>query len=627
MSDLTSVQQRLLEDLFAHWEQHGDGPREVALEIRWRTEKLKLDQTVESLPGLVERIEDYANGPFLRLRLHGFARCARGMPVIDAYLKLLDRAIKRFKANPRAFAEVSKADLREILGTRDPATVDRYSLAVMQGCTEFRGGGPHTDEWSFRVGTRVIRYAGVKTWSDYLRVREQPEQRLAKLGPEHRLLLQAICAYWCKHKSWPRATEFIIDYLPHGNAYILSSQMPHLFRRREELEEPDKEVPFRLTLDAVIEAGNVDSNVLPLLAEIIGAICKLYAESGGRKASIPAEEVADRLPEQPAADVLRVGLLLQFHNHYFGISVDETPQGSWVARPAKECLDFLEWSTFEDLWRNRKRSETMADWMYPIQGVEMNKVQKLEDLKARVRNLKAQGVSFDDRKVDLVENRIVDVIVELFGASSSQARTIQDHKIWKGGYNVGDGPHERQAKFEAGIEETVELLDALKGDLDEVEAAPPVGAPGPKAGSKRVFIVHGQNHGVRDRIDLFLTKDLGLETVVMEAGPHGGRTLPEKFEEMASRCHFAVFILTADDSLKDLKSGKEMKRARQNVLVETGFFWGAIGRRGRVAFLIEADAAMEIPSDLQGLGWIPITADLAETKLRLQKELRAAGLL
>jgi predicted nucleotide-binding protein len=33
---------------------------------------------------------------------------------------------------------------------------------------------------------------------------------------------------------------------------------------------------------------------------------------------------------------------------------------------------------------------------------------------------------------------------------------------------------------------------------------------------------------------------------------------------------------------------------------------------------------MELPSDIQGLGWIPITPDLAETKLALHKELTLA---
>jgi predicted nucleotide-binding protein len=142
-----------------------------------------------------------------------------------------------------------------------------------------------------------------------------------------------------------------------------------------------------------------------------------------------------------------------------------------------------------------------------------------------------------------------------------------------------------------------------------------------------VFIVHGRNHTVRDIIDLFLTKDLGLKTVVMEAGPFAGRTLPEKFEELARSSAFAIFVLTADDALVDTHTGTEIRRARQNVILEVGFFWGAFGRRGRVAFLVENDPRMDLPSDIQGMGWIPITADLAQTKMRLEAELRNAGVL
>lgn len=141
----------------------------------------------------------------------------------------------------------------------------------------------------------------------------------------------------------------------------------------------------------------------------------------------------------------------------------------------------------------------------------------------------------------------------------------------------------------------------------------------------KVFIVHGRNHAVRDKIDLFLTKELGLSVQILEAGAHQGRALPEKFEELATSCTFAVFIFTADDELWTVDD-KKVLRARQNVVLETGYFWGALGRRGRVAFLVEHRPEIELPSDLQGLGWIPITEDLGETKLRLRKELVAAGL-
>ena len=52
-----------------------------------------------------------------------------------------------------------------------------------------------------------------------------------------------------------------------------------------------------------------------------------------------------------------------------------------------------------------------------------------------------------------------------------------------------------------------------------------------------------------------------------------------------------------------------------------------LGRRGKVAFLVENDDLMELPSDIQGLGWIALTNDLAETKLRLQKELNDANII
>ena len=142
---------------------------------------------------------------------------------------------------------------------------------------------------------------------------------------------------------------------------------------------------------------------------------------------------------------------------------------------------------------------------------------------------------------------------------------------------------------------------------------------------QKVLIVHGQNLTVRDRIDLYLTKELRLETVVMQEGANKGRTLAEKFEQMAAECGFAVFIFTADDHLLYKESRNEVKRARQNVILEAGFMWGAIGRHGKAAFLVEP--GIELPSDIDGVGWIPITADLGETKMRLRKELVASGLL
>lgn len=124
----------------------------------------------------------------------------------------------------------------------------------------------------------------------------------------------------------------------------------------------------------------------------------------------------------------------------------------------------------------------------------------------------------------------------------------------------------------------------------------------------------------------YLERELGVETILMSEQSHRGRTLAEKFEDLAATCGFGIFVLTADDEcVTRSTSGDEMrsKRPRQNVILELGYFWGRLGRKGQIAILCEEYA--EIPSDIKALGWIRITSDLAETKLGLARELRDAG--
>ncbi len=142
---------------------------------------------------------------------------------------------------------------------------------------------------------------------------------------------------------------------------------------------------------------------------------------------------------------------------------------------------------------------------------------------------------------------------------------------------------------------------------------------------KKVFLVHGKNENVKNKIHVFLT-NLGLNVVVMENIPNIGRTLPEKFEQLARECDYAVIIGTGDDSF--LNGGKTIVRVRQNVLIEIGFFWGLFGRsNGKLSILIDNDKNVEIPTDLSGLGYIPITSDLGETKNQLQIELKNANII
>ncbi len=144
----------------------------------------------------------------------------------------------------------------------------------------------------------------------------------------------------------------------------------------------------------------------------------------------------------------------------------------------------------------------------------------------------------------------------------------------------------------------------------------------PAQGSESIFVVHGRDQDARNTVARFLERagDRRYDPVILDEQASRGRTLIEKFEEHASNARYAVVLLTGDD-VGGLKGATEQRpRARQNVIFELGFFFGVLGR-DRVAVLYESD--LEIPSDVDGLAYIPFEGDWQQ---RLVRELRAAGL-
>lgn len=190
--------------------------------------------------------------------------------------------------------------------------------------------------------------------------------------------------------------------------------------------------------------------------------------------------------------------------------------------------------------------------------------------------------------------------------------------------SFGDGPSKAAESLAAELGVPRELMLAFSKNcslfLEVREAVISAHSKG------SVFIVHGHDHFIRDELVQFV-ESLNLRARVMAAEAHSGRSLPEKFEDLASDCRFAVFVLTADDEFVDQSSKQLVRRARQNVILEIGYFWGRLGRRSRVAFLVQNGAGMELPTDIAGLGWIAITRDLKETKHALKKEFQDAGLV
>lgn len=165
---------------------------------------------------------------------------------------------------------------------------------------------------------------------------------------------------------------------------------------------------------------------------------------------------------------------------------------------------------------------------------------------------------------------------------------------------------------------SIQLLSAaielLQERLDDIAPqAAPMDVTKLSSTSKRVFIVHGRDAEPKEAVARFLTS-LGYEPIILHEQANKGRTIIEKFRDEASDVGFAVVLMTPDDEMPDGTT-----RARQNVILELGFFLGALGP-DRVAAIVKGD--IEKPSDFDGVVYIPYDTGW---KSALGKELQAAG--
>lgn len=137
--------------------------------------------------------------------------------------------------------------------------------------------------------------------------------------------------------------------------------------------------------------------------------------------------------------------------------------------------------------------------------------------------------------------------------------------------------------------------------------------------SKEIFIVHGHDGEARESVARFLGS-IGFVPIILHEQANRGRTIIEKVEAHGN-VGFAVVLLTPDDEGKS-KSATELEpRARQNVLLELGYFIGRLGRE-KVCALKKGE--VEIPSDFAGIVWAPMDSGNGWKQI-LGRELEAAG--
>lgn len=194
----------------------------------------------------------------------------------------------------------------------------------------------------------------------------------------------------------------------------------------------------------------------------------------------------------------------------------------------------------------------------------------------------------------------------------------------RGRYSMRPDFSKRLTEFRSdvqhGIDELVSIIERLDLLDDPATSNGEAGQPA-VSDLTSVFIVHGHDQAALQTVARFVSA-LGLNPVVLHEQANRGQTIIEKLEGH-SAVGFAVVLLTPDDVGGKNDQDAEMRpRARQNVILELGFFCAAL-KRAHVCALVKD--GVEIPSDFDGVVYVALDEDGA-WRFGLAREMKAAGL-
>ncbi len=250
-----------------------------------------------------------------------------------------------------------------------------------------------------------------------------------------------------------------------------------------------------------------------------------------------------------------------------------------------------------------------TDKAIPLLKEQINKVDSLIKLQ------------YNDPEYDKWKSVTQQLIIKTFGKPHDNLNSFTC--VISGPMHFNMEAYELQNNYVNALKERKALLEGFIEQLEKFgsDASPKISNNTSFITSRKVFIVHGHDEQAKTELALILTR-LGFEPIILHEQANEGMTVIEKLEKY-SDVGYAFVLLTPDDV--GGKRGQDnylASRARQNVVFEFGLFTGRLTRK-RVCCLHSGD--VELPSDLNGLVYIPFESSVNEKQLDIVKELRAAG--
>ncbi len=282
-----------------------------------------------------------------------------------------------------------------------------------------------------------------------------------------------------------------------------------------------------------------------------------------------------------------------------------------------------------------------TDKHYPPQA----DVNALENFRSRavmiLSNLPDAGKTYIPRLTDIL-NPVISTVKSIMNSRPFPYKNLEEigiynnlspekKRLWDEKYKK-DREEETRTIFDKGVTESINLLKVLEEEVVLFQSDKKI--KNTKAGNvshlssstkntTKIFIVHGHNDTMKLHVARSVEK-LGLNAIILHEQPNLGKTIIEKFQEY-SNVGYAIVLLSADDFVYSKnKSGSDAKfRARQNVILELGYFLGKLGRQ-RVMALYLPEENFEMPSDFSGVLYVAFD-DAGKWQFDLVRELKACG--
>ncbi len=247
----------------------------------------------------------------------------------------------------------------------------------------------------------------------------------------------------------------------------------------------------------------------------------------------------------------------------------------------------------------------------------MSEYEKVQKLITEADELISKQVTAEDTEFGIWEYKVKKYIIEKFGDKSFEMNAFDDINFSLSIISSRTHDSEFVNACKEGISMAKGMLKIYLEDLDNNDHD--ITTNNKSIGRvlyDSVFIVHGHDNALKQSVARIIEKQ-NIKAIILSEQTNKGKTIIEKFEEYAN-IPGAICLFTKDDIATDKCKSKKIFRARQNVIFETGYFMGKIGRD---KVIILSDSKIDMPSDLSGV----LYTSNKNWEIVVLKELREIG--